>query len=111
MLEGSQAHLHKPPRLKGAQQPVQAQAPPLFIDPKPNKAVGAKLLVYARAPDMGVPGTGHGSAPPNGRIPTGQGDGGNALGMAVTTQANPSVNHLSGKIGRCTAVTMAAMFS
>ena len=30
-------------------------APPLFIAPKPNRAVGAKLLVSARAPDTALP--------------------------------------------------------
>jgi hypothetical protein len=68
-LEGIQAHLHKPPRLKGTQEPAQGQAPPLFIAPKPNRAIGAKLLVSARAPDRAVPGTGHGGALPNGQIP------------------------------------------
>jgi hypothetical protein len=44
-LEGIQAHLHKPPRLKGAQQPIQGRASPLFIAPKPNRDVGAKLHI------------------------------------------------------------------
>ena len=33
----------------------QARAPPLFIAPKPNRAVGAKLLVSMGASDMAVP--------------------------------------------------------
>ena len=53
-LEGSQSHLHKPPRLKGAQQPAQGRAPPLFIAPKTNRAIGAFGLRSARAPDMVV---------------------------------------------------------
>jgi hypothetical protein len=32
-LEGSQAHLHKPPKLKGAQLTTQGQPPLLFIAP------------------------------------------------------------------------------
>jgi hypothetical protein len=63
----------------------QARAPPLFIAPKPNRAVRAKLLVYARAPDTVVPSQmvkfqwlGH-------RI----GGGGATLGVAVTTRLAP----------------------
>jgi hypothetical protein len=36
-LEGSQAHLHKPSRLKGAQQLAQGRAPPLLIAPRQIK--------------------------------------------------------------------------
>jgi hypothetical protein len=84
-LEGSQARLHKPSRLKGTQQPAQGRAPPLFIAPKQNRDIGAKLLVSAMALDMAVPGTRHGGAPPNDRIASDRGDGGTTLGVAVTT--------------------------
>jgi hypothetical protein len=55
-LEGSQSHLHKPPRLKGAQQPTQGWVLTLFIAPKLNRAVSKVSLFYE--------GTGQGGAPP-----------------------------------------------
>ena len=42
-LEGIQAYLHKPPRLKGAQQPTQGQPPLLFIAPRAKLAVTPSL--------------------------------------------------------------------
>jgi len=67
-------------------------------------------------------GTGHGGVPPdrwwwcpsnghptasfNSSWGTRQGGGGTALRVAVTTQANPAKPLPSGKIGRCTAITI-----
>jgi hypothetical protein len=72
--------------LKGAQQPAQGRDPPLFIAPKPNRAVGAKWLVSVRAPDtvvllLTVEFQWLETSPD-------RGGGGTTLGVVVTTQAN-----------------------
>jgi hypothetical protein len=51
-LEGSQAHLHKPPKLKGAQLTAQGWPPLLFIAPQTNIAVGPFTGRISGRPDV-----------------------------------------------------------
>jgi len=64
-LEGSQAHLHKPPRLKDAQQPAQGRPMLGYIAPKEIEPLYPFTGLTARRPDtlQGAPdASGH---PPN----------------------------------------------
>jgi hypothetical protein len=84
-------------------QPAKCPSPPLFIAPKPNRAVGAKLHFLWGHRTRRCLASDRVAEP----LVTRQGGGETALGVAVTTQPTPLKTHSSGKIGRCTAVTMA----
>ena len=74
----------------GFQESGHGRPHPLFIATQANRAIGPLELLSMRSLDMSVPDIGHGGDLPNGQIPTaswgtGQGDGGTALGVAMTT--------------------------
>jgi hypothetical protein len=53
-LKGFQAHLHRPPKLKGAQLTAQGRPPLLFIAPQTNIAVSPFTGHFLVAPDASV---------------------------------------------------------